>query len=74
MSAPRVSLDRARLDRLRQGAVVVRSEPSAFSVTGMGALQCLQGLLTNDLVKPGDHSLYTRAAHAEGYDRPWISG
>ena len=57
MSAPRVSLDRARLDRLRQGAVVVRTEPAAFNVTGMGALQCLQGLLTNDLVKPGDHSL-----------------
>ncbi len=35
----------------------VRTEPAAFSVTGMGALQCLQGLLTNDLVKPGDHSL-----------------
>ena len=57
MSAPRVSLDRARLDRLRQGAVVVRTEPAAFNVTGMGALQCLQGLLTNDLVQPGDHSL-----------------
>jgi beta-phosphoglucomutase-like phosphatase (HAD superfamily) len=37
MSAPRVP-DRARLDRLRQGAVVVRTEPAAFNVTGMGAL------------------------------------
>lgn len=57
MTAPRVSVDRGRLERLRQGAVAVRTEPAAFSVTGMGALQCLQGLLTNDLVKPGDHSL-----------------
>ena len=57
MSARRVSLDRARLERLRRGAVAVRTEPAAFSITGMGALQCLQGLLTNDLVKPGDQSI-----------------
>jgi folate-binding protein YgfZ len=49
--------DRARLDRLRGGAVIVVGEPAVFWVEGPAALTCLQGLLTNDLDKPGDHSL-----------------
>ena len=49
--------DRPRLERLRRGAVVVVGEPAVFWVAGPGALTCLQGLLTNDLDKPGDHSL-----------------
>jgi folate-binding protein YgfZ len=49
--------DRARLDRLRRGAVLVLGEPAVFRVEGPAALTCLQGLLTNDLDKPGDHSL-----------------
>jgi folate-binding protein YgfZ len=57
MMAPRVTIDRTRLERLHRGAVLVRTEPAAFAVTGMGALQCLQGLLTNDLVQPGEYSL-----------------
>jgi folate-binding protein YgfZ len=50
-------LDRARLDRVRHGAVVVPTTPAVVRVTGPGALTCLQGLLTNDLEKPGDGSL-----------------
>jgi folate-binding protein YgfZ len=52
-----LSIDRARLDQVRHGATVVITEPAVFRVTGAGALTCLQGLLTNDLVKPGDGSL-----------------
>jgi tRNA-modifying protein YgfZ len=50
-------LDRERLDEIRHGAMLVTIEPAVFRVTGSGALTCLQGLLTNDLVNPGDGSL-----------------
>jgi tRNA-modifying protein YgfZ len=50
-------LDRARLDRVRHGATLVVSQPTVLRVTGPGALACLQGLLTNDLERPGDRSL-----------------
>ncbi|HEX3235404.1 MAG TPA: hypothetical protein VHR41_14490 [Gemmatimonadales bacterium] len=52
-----LTLDRARLESVRHGARVVATESAVFRITGPGALACLQGLLTNDLVKPGDHSL-----------------
>jgi tRNA-modifying protein YgfZ len=52
-----LTLDRERLAEVRHGAVVVTTEPSVFRVHGPGALTCLQGLLTNDLVKPGDNSV-----------------
>jgi folate-binding protein YgfZ len=52
-----LTLDRPRLDALRHGAVVVESRPAVFRVTGSGALTCLQGLLTNDLLAPGDGAL-----------------
>jgi tRNA-modifying protein YgfZ len=52
-----LSMPRARLAQVREGATVVLSEPAVFSVAGTGALTCLQGLLTNDLVKPGDASI-----------------
>lgn len=50
-------LDRARLDRVRNGATIVAASPAVLRVAGPGALACLQGLLTNDLEKPGDGSL-----------------
>jgi folate-binding protein YgfZ len=46
-------LDPVRLARLVSGAVVVDMPFAVLAVTGPGALQCLQGLITNDLVKPG---------------------
>ncbi len=52
-----LTLDRDRLDDVRHGATVVISESAVFRITGPGAVTCLQGLLTNDLVKPGDNSL-----------------
>ena len=52
-----LTLDRARLESVRHGATVVTTESAVFRITGPGALTCLQGLLTNDLEKPGEHSL-----------------
>ena len=57
MSEFDLTLDRERLAEVRHGAVLVTTEPAVFRVQGPGALTCLQGLLTNDLVKPGDNSL-----------------
>ncbi|HEX2451642.1 MAG TPA: hypothetical protein VHJ69_10895 [Gemmatimonadales bacterium] len=57
MSLAEFAYDPDRLERLRHGAAVVRGEPAVFWVEGPGALTCLQGLLTNDLVKPGERSL-----------------
>jgi folate-binding protein YgfZ len=51
-----VSLDRERLSRLRDGAVLVRRPAPVIEVHGPGALACLQGLLSNDLVQPGDNT------------------
>jgi folate-binding protein YgfZ len=57
MALPELAYDPDRLERLRHGAAVVSGTPGVFWVEGAGALTCLQGLLTNDLAKPGDHSL-----------------
>ncbi len=50
------SISAARLKLLDQGPIVVLGQPAQFSVTGPGAVQCVQGVLTNDIVKPGPHS------------------
>jgi tRNA-modifying protein YgfZ len=50
-------LGRDRLAQVRHGAIVVTTQPAIFRVQGSGALTCLQGLLTNDLVRPGDNAL-----------------
>lgn len=51
------TLPPSRLHALRSGAILVPDSPAVFRVEGPGALTCLQGLLTNDLVAPGDDSL-----------------
>ena len=51
------SLPSSRLHALRAGAVWVTDPRAIFRVEGSGALTCLQGLLTNDLVTPGNGSL-----------------
>ena len=48
-----VSRSDEQLAALRRGTVVVRVQPAVFRVVGSGALDCLQGLLTNDLAAPG---------------------
>ena len=48
-----LALDPVRLARLATGAVLVRPAQAVVAVTGAGAVQCLQGLLTNDLIAPG---------------------
>jgi len=51
-------IDRTRLEQVRQGAVLVPGVDAAiFEVTGPGALDCIQGLLTNDILNPGDQSV-----------------
>ncbi len=52
-----LTLDRRRLEALRHGAVLVTSPAAVFRIGGSGALACLQGLFTNDLLAPGDGSL-----------------
>jgi tRNA-modifying protein YgfZ len=54
---PPITIDSPRLSQLRDGAVMVRVRATVIEVHGPGALQCLQGLLTNDLVAPGDGSV-----------------
>src|SRR3954469_21087192 len=57
MSEFDLTLDRERLAEVRHGAVLITTEAAVFRIHGPGALTCLQGLLTNDLAKPGDNSL-----------------
>ena len=52
-----VTMPRARLTDIRQGATVVNTRPAVFRIAGTGALACVQGLLTNDVVQPGDGSV-----------------
>lgn len=56
---PRVLIRRAdaALVALREGAMVVRTSPAVFRVEGPGAVDCIQGLLTNDVTRPGTDSL-----------------
>src|SRR5881396_4037589 len=44
----------ARLAALRTGAVMGRAEAAVVTLTGPGAVTAAQGLLTNDVDKPGD--------------------
>src|SRR5262245_6212530 len=39
---------------LRAGALLARVDAGGGELTGTGAVSCLQGLLTNDIEKPGD--------------------
>lgn len=54
---PRARLDAAGLARLIHGATLVRTSPAVFRIEGPGAVQCLQGLVTNEVEKPGPGSL-----------------
>jgi len=52
-----VHLSPDRLSRLLHDVVAVSQRTAVFRIAGPGALDCLQGLLTNDLVRPGDDRL-----------------
>ena len=41
---------------LRAGAVVAPADAGVIELAGGGAVACMQGLLTNDIEKPGDGS------------------
>ena len=42
------------VERMRVGAVVAPADVALLDLTGPGAVSCFQGLLTNDIEKPGD--------------------
>ncbi len=56
-SPPRARLDAAGLARLIHGATMVRTAPAVLRIEGPGAVQCLQGLVTNEIEKPGPGTL-----------------
>jgi len=47
----------ANLNDLRSRAVLVPERAALFTVEGPGALECIQGLLTNDVTAAGDGSI-----------------
>lgn len=56
-NAPAMAVDHVinalQLRRVRQGAVATRAPSTIFELTGAGAADCLQGILTNDVLQPG---------------------
>ena len=51
------ALTQAAAQALRSGAVVASVPAGVFDLTGSGAVACMQGLLTNDIERPGDGAL-----------------
>lgn len=56
MLAPHVSLTHADLHTLRNSRAVTPVADAVFRVEGAGTIACLQGLLTNDVVKLANHT------------------
>jgi folate-binding protein YgfZ len=52
-----LTLDELRLHMITRGAVIAAAPCAVFDVRGPGSLDCLQGLVTSDLVKPGPGSM-----------------
>lgn len=52
---PQVVLTAAEMRELQRAVVPVTD--AVFHLTGSGVADCLQGILTNDVIKPGTHSL-----------------
>ncbi len=52
-----VAISNARLRQLQSSAIILAGRPAQFAVTGPGAVPCVQGITTNDVVKPGPNSL-----------------
>jgi folate-binding protein YgfZ len=53
----RVKLSQKTLGLLQRGAILTRTPIAVYVLRGPGTVQCLQGIFTNDVVKPGDHAL-----------------
>lgn len=52
-----VRMSAADTVRLRTGATVVATDPTLFRIEGPGAADCLQGLLTSDVIRQGPDSI-----------------
>jgi folate-binding protein YgfZ len=55
MDVFRITAD--RLGQVERGPIAIADHPAIFEITGPGAEQCLQGLVTNDVGRPGPNSL-----------------
>lgn len=54
---PDVTLTSVELRALESQHIVVAVADAVFHLTGSGVAECLQGVLTNDVIKPGSDSL-----------------
>jgi folate-binding protein YgfZ len=50
-------IDPNRVEALRSGSIFVSDQPALVQLEGPGAVECVQGLLTNDIVAAGEHSV-----------------
>lgn len=57
MTTPRVRLSPEALEWLMTGATAVPTEHAVFRIEGPAAVDCLQGLVTCDVARPGDGHL-----------------
>jgi folate-binding protein YgfZ len=67
MTTLSLRLDRTGVERLIRGGVSVTTPAAIFRIHGPGALDCLQGVLTNDLAAPGPgHMVYAAMLTPKG--------
>ncbi len=52
-----IAISKTRLSQVQSGAIIIAGQPAQFAVAGPGAVECVQGITTNDVVKPGPGSL-----------------
>ena len=67
MTTLSLRLDRTGVERLIRGGVSVATAAAIFRIHGPGAIDCLQGVLTNDLATPGSgHMVYAAMLTPKG--------
>jgi len=67
MTTLSLRLDRTAVERLLRGGVSVTAPAAIFRIHGPGAIDCLQGVLTNDLAAPGPgHLVYAAMLTPKG--------
>ena len=52
-----IQIDNSRLRQLRHGKFMVNTEPAVFEITGPGSVDCMQGLVSTDLIASGDNTV-----------------